>query len=192
LALADPAITLAEFLRSPEVKGDTSAISQILKRPLSKDDVLSEDIVRHSFVYSLHTLMHLQKAYIQEVLLDLSLDGLKLAHVPILYQLFKVDIYSNTTIRPSLSRQSEKTGNLSQYTVVTPKVHALSMVLFLQSFKVVKPHKQALSMPSKCPLNMGEIHGALPVIKWIGSSSVSSVYGAVKIGKTIYKVWYLF
>lgn len=46
-ALADPAITLAKFLQLPEVKGDTSAISQILKRPLFKDDIFSEDTVRH-------------------------------------------------------------------------------------------------------------------------------------------------
>lgn len=46
-ALADPTITLAKFLQSLEVMGDTSAISQILKRPLSKDDILSEDMVRH-------------------------------------------------------------------------------------------------------------------------------------------------
>lgn len=45
-ALADPAITLAKFLHLSEVKGDTSAISQILKRPLSKDDILFNDTVR--------------------------------------------------------------------------------------------------------------------------------------------------
>lgn len=45
-ALADPAITLAKFLQLSEVKGDTSASSQILKRPLSKDDIISNDMVR--------------------------------------------------------------------------------------------------------------------------------------------------
>jgi hypothetical protein len=47
--LANPAITLVEFLESPDIKGDTSAISQILKRPLSKNDILSENMVRHTF-----------------------------------------------------------------------------------------------------------------------------------------------
>jgi hypothetical protein len=46
--MADPTITLAKFLQLSEVKGDTSAISQILGRPLSKDVILSEDMVRHS------------------------------------------------------------------------------------------------------------------------------------------------
>jgi hypothetical protein len=44
--MANPAITLAEFLESPDIKGDASAISQVLKRPLSKNDILSEDMVR--------------------------------------------------------------------------------------------------------------------------------------------------
>jgi hypothetical protein len=120
--------------------------------------------------------------------LDLSHDGLKLAHVPIVYQLFKTDIYLKASIKPSLSRQSEKIGSLSHHTVVTPEVYALSLVLFSQCFKVVKPHKQALSRPYMCSLMMEEIHDAFPIIKWIGSPSVPSVYGAVKIGKTIYKV----
>jgi DNA (cytosine-5)-methyltransferase 1 len=38
-ALADPTITLAKFLQLPEVKGD-----------ISKDDIISEDMVRHSFL----------------------------------------------------------------------------------------------------------------------------------------------
>ncbi|KAF8503256.1 S-adenosyl-L-methionine-dependent methyltransferase [Russula emetica] len=167
-ALANSAITLAKFLESPDIKGDTSAISQILKRPLSKDDILSKDM----------------KAYIQEVLLDLSLDGLKLAHVPIIYQLFKADIYSQVSIRP-LFKHSRNIGNSSHYTVVTPEVFALSMAFFLQCFKVVKPFSQAFFRSCSHSLNMGEIHGSFPIIKWIGSP-VSSVYGAVKIGKTIY------
>lgn len=44
--LANPTITLAEFLQLPEVKGDVSVIPQILGRPLSKDDILSEETVR--------------------------------------------------------------------------------------------------------------------------------------------------
>lgn len=120
--------------------------------------------------------------------MNLSLDGLKLAHVPIIYQLFKADIYSKLAIRP-ISQQPE---NLSHYTVVTPEVYALSVAFFLQCFKVVKPYNQALSRSYSHPLNIGEIHGAFPIIQWIGSPSVSSVYGAVKIGKTIYKVKYLF
>jgi hypothetical protein len=48
-ALANSAITLAKFLESSDIKGDTSAISQILKRPLSKDDILSKDMVSHPF-----------------------------------------------------------------------------------------------------------------------------------------------
>jgi hypothetical protein len=118
--------------------------------------------------------------------LDLSLDGLKLAHVPIIYQLFKADIYSQVSIRP-LFKQPRNIGNPSQYTVVTPEVFALSMAFFLQYFKVVKPFSQAFFRSCSHPLNMGEIHGPFPIIKWIGSP-VSSVYGAVKIGKTIYMV----
>jgi hypothetical protein len=119
--------------------------------------------------------------------LDLSLDGLKLAHVPIIHQLFKADIYSKTSIR-SLSQQSKNIGKLSYYTVVTPEVYALSMGFFLQCFKVVKPLKQALFRSHNPFLNMGEIHGASPIIKWIGSPSASFVYDAVKIGKTMYMV----
>jgi hypothetical protein len=87
-----------------------------------------------------------------------------------------VDIYSKALVKPSLS------------TVVTPEVHALSMVLFSQHFKVVRPFTQALLRPQKCPLNMVEIHGAFPIIKWIGSPTLSSIYDAVKIGDTVYKV----
>ncbi len=57
--LAKPTITLAKFLESPDIKGDTSTISQILKRPLSDDDILSEDMVRHSFLDSIFTLMEI-------------------------------------------------------------------------------------------------------------------------------------
>jgi hypothetical protein len=118
--------------------------------------------------------------------LDLSLDGLKLAHVPIIHHLFKADIY--------LSQQSRNIGNLSHHTVVTPGVYALSMAFFLQCFKVVKPHSHLQAFFRSCNpyLKMGEIHGASPKIKWIGSPSMSSVYGAVKIGKTIYMVKHLF
>jgi len=118
--------------------------------------------------------------------LDLSHDGLKLAHVPIIYQLFKKDIYSEVAIRPS--SRSRNIGKPSQYTMVTSQVYELAMAFFLQCFKMVKPHKQALIRSYGYPLDMGEIHGACPIIKWIGSPSTSSVYNAVKIGKTIYKV----
>jgi hypothetical protein len=123
--------------------------------------------------------------------LDLRLDGLELSHVPIFYQLFKTDIYLKASTNLSLSRQSEKIGS-SYYTVVTPGVYAFSMVLFSQCFKVIKPYKQVLSRPYKHPLNMEETHGAFPAIKWIGSPSEFFVYDAVRIGKTIYKVWYFF
>jgi hypothetical protein len=123
--------------------------------------------------------------------LDLSHDGLKLAHVPIIHQLFKADIYPKVPIRSS-SQQPRNIGNLSHYTVVTPEVYALSMAFFLQCFKVVKPHNQASFRSFGHSLNMGEIHGASPIIKWIGSPSASFVYNAVKIGKTIYKVCHLF
>ena len=123
--------------------------------------------------------------------MDLSLDGLKLAHVPIIYQLFKADIYLKASVQ-SLSQPSRNAGNLSHYTVVTPEVYALSMGFFLQYFKVVKPYSQPLFRSLDHSLNMGEIHGASPIIKWIGNPSVSFVYNAVKIGKTIYKVWHLF
>jgi DNA (cytosine-5)-methyltransferase 1 len=45
-ALANASITLAQFFQSPEVKRDTSIISHVLGRPLSKDDILAEDTVR--------------------------------------------------------------------------------------------------------------------------------------------------
>ena len=122
------------------------------------------------------------------MLLDLSHDGLKLAHVPIIYQLFQVDIYSKASIKASLSRQPDKIDGLSHHTVVTPGVHAISMFLFPQCFKVVKPYHQALSKVYSYTSNIGETHDASPVIKWIGSPSLSSVYGAVKIESTIYKV----
>jgi DNA (cytosine-5)-methyltransferase 1 len=45
-ALANPNITLAGFFQSPVVKEDASSILQVLGRLLSRDDILSEDIVR--------------------------------------------------------------------------------------------------------------------------------------------------
>lgn len=56
-AMADPTITLAKFLQLSEVKGDISAISQILGRPLSKDVILSEDMVSHS-LFIIHIIQH--------------------------------------------------------------------------------------------------------------------------------------
>jgi len=120
------------------------------------------------------------------VLLDLSHDGLKLAQVPVLHQLFEADIYLKTRSQPS--SQLEKNRGHSSQTVVTPKVHGLSMLLFQQHFKLVRPHKQEALKSIQFPSNLGEIHGASPIIKWIGSPSVSSTYDAVRIGKTIYKV----
>jgi hypothetical protein len=118
--------------------------------------------------------------------LDLSLDGLKLAHVPIINQLFKADIYPNVSTRP-LSQQSRHIGKLSHHTVVTPEVHAQSMAFFLQHFKVMKPHNQAFRTVDHT-LYKAEVHDASPTIKWIGSSSDSFIYGAAKIGKTTYMV----
>jgi hypothetical protein len=118
--------------------------------------------------------------------LDLSHEGLKLAQVPLIHQLLKEDIYLGLIARTS-SRQIEK-ANHSQQTVVTPEVHALSVVMFQQSFKMVRPYKQRVLNSYKHPLNLGEIHGASPIIKWIGDSSLHPIYTAVKIGKTIYKV----
>jgi hypothetical protein len=118
--------------------------------------------------------------------LDLSLDGLKLAHVPIIYQLFKEDIYSKVLTRP-LSQQSRNMRKLSHYTVVTPEVYAHSSTLFLQCFKVVKPYNQVLKTVDHS-LYTAEVHGASPSIEWIGSPFGSLVYHAVKIGKTIYMV----
>jgi hypothetical protein len=66
------------------------------------------------------------------------------------------------------------------------------MGLFSQHFKVVKPYSQAPSSSYHCTLDIGETHGAFPIIKWIGGLFASSVYGAVQIGKTIYKVKCLF
>ena len=62
------------------------------------------------------------------------------------------------------------------------------MTFFLQHFKVVKPYNQALLKTVDHTLYKAEIHGASPIIKWIGSPSGSLVYNAVEIGKTIYKV----
>ena len=55
-ALANPSMTLSQFIRSPEVKDDESVISRTLGRPLSKDDILSKDTVRQPFTYIIHTL----------------------------------------------------------------------------------------------------------------------------------------
>jgi hypothetical protein len=118
--------------------------------------------------------------------LDLSFDGLNLAHASIIHQLFKEDIYSKVSTRP-LFQQPRNTGKPSHYTVVTPEVYALSATLFLQCFKVVKPYYQA-SKTVDHSLYTAEVHGASPTIEWIGSPSGSLIYGAVKIGKTIYIV----
>jgi hypothetical protein len=72
--------------------------------------------------------------------------------------------------------------------VVTPEVHALSMAMFQQSFKVVQPYGLRRLKSYKYPLDLGEMHGASPIIKWIGDPISDSIYGAVRIGKTVYKV----
>jgi hypothetical protein len=122
-------------------------------------------------------------AYIQGVLQDLRLEGLKLSQLPLFYQLCKTK-----AISPPLSGQLGKISSLSHQTVVTPQVYILSMVLFQQSFKVVRSHLQHLSKLGKYPSNVEEIYGASPLIEWIDNPSLSSIYPAVKIGKTIYKV----
>jgi hypothetical protein len=118
--------------------------------------------------------------------LDLNFDGIKLDQVPLVHQLFEADIYLEAK-----TRQLGKTGSSHHYTVVTPKVSALSMILFQQCFKMVKPPRQEGLKSYNYPMDMGEIHGTSPIIKWIGKSSAHSVYNAVRIGKTIYKVLYL-
>ena len=55
-ALANPSVTLSKFLRSREIKGDASVISKALGRPLSEDDVLSQDMVWPSFTHVIYTL----------------------------------------------------------------------------------------------------------------------------------------
>jgi len=82
-------------------------------------------------------------------------------------------------------------GGSSYQTVVTPNVYALSMLLFQQPFKLVRPHRcEGLQLVQF--LSSMETHDASPIIEWIGSPTVSSAYNAVRIGKTIYKVWHLF
>ena len=120
--------------------------------------------------------------------MDLSHDGLKLAQVPLIHQLLKTNVYSGIIPQASSSRHLEKARH-SQGTVVTPEVHAVSIIMFQQSFKLVTPYKQRGLKSYKHPLNMVEIHGASPTIKWIEGSSLSSTYKAVRIGKTIYKVF---
>jgi hypothetical protein len=121
--------------------------------------------------------------------LDLSLDGLDLSQVPLLYQLFKTDIYLEASCQAS--RHLRKAGSIPYQTVVTPKVYALSMLLFQQQFKLVRPHQQGAFASVQLSSHMGEIHDASPIIEWIGSPSTFSTYSAVKIGKTRYKVCYL-
>jgi hypothetical protein len=121
--------------------------------------------------------------------LDLSLDGLDLSQVPLLYQLFKMDIYLEASCQAS--RHLRKAGSTPYQTVVTPKVYALSMLLFQQQFKLVRPHQQGTFASVQLSSHMGEIHDASPIIEWTGSPSTSSIYDAVKIGKTQYKVCYL-
>ena len=117
--------------------------------------------------------------------MDLSSDGLKLAQVPILYQLFQTDIYLEATSQP-LSKQLKKDGGSSDQTVVTPSVYGVSMLLFQQQFKLVRPHRSEGLQSVWISSSMVETHDDSPIIEWI--PSVSSAYNAVRIGKTIYKV----
>jgi hypothetical protein len=75
--------------------------------------------------------------------------------------------------------------------VVTPKVHALSMPLFQQQFKLLRPFNQKVFKSIQFSPTVEEIHGATPIIQWVGSPSVFPYYDAVKIGRTIYKVCHL-
>lgn len=120
--------------------------------------------------------------------MDLGLDGLDLSQVPLLYQLFKTDIYLEASCQAS--RHLGKAGSLPYQTVVTPKVYALSMLLFQQQFKLVRPCQQGPFKPIQLSSYMGEIHGTSPIIEWIGSASALGTYSAVMIGKTRYKVCY--
>jgi hypothetical protein len=118
--------------------------------------------------------------------LDLSHEGLRLAHVPLIYQLLEVDIYSESIAQAS-SRQAKK-ATCSHQTVVTPEVYALSVAMFQQSFKLARPFNQRVLKSYNYPLLLDEIHGASPNIKWTGDLSLHPIYSAVKIGKTVYKV----
>lgn len=114
-----------------------------------------------------------------------------MAQVPLLYQLFQADIYLEAKSQSS-SRQLKKNGGSSDQTVVTPNVYAVSMLLFQQQFKLVRPHRHGGLQSVQISSSMKETHGPSPIIEWIGSPSVSSAYNAVRIGKTIYQVWHFF
>lgn len=83
-------------------------------------------------------------------------------------------------------KHSELHSYHAQQTVVTPRVYDLSMTMFQQEFRVVKPLKQELLKSYSHPLNFTEIHGASLIMKWVG---LPSVYSAIRIGKTVYQVF---
>ena len=77
-------------------------------------------------------------------------------------------------------------GKCAQQTVVTPWVYDLSITMFQQEFRMVKPLKQGVLKSYSHPLNFPEIHGTSLTMKWIGAPSA---YSAIKIGKTVYQVF---
>ncbi len=115
--------------------------------------------------------------------MSLSQDGIKLAHVPFVYELFKTNIYLDLLFRATSAKQ--RPDKAPQQTVVTPQVHSLSLTMFQQHFKMVKPLKQGVLKSYHHSLSFGEIHGTSLTMKWIG---VPSIYNAVRIGKMIYQV----
>lgn len=84
------------------------------------------------------------------------------------------------------NKHSELHGYHAQQTVVTPKVYDLSMTMFQQEFRVVKPLRQGVLKSYSHPLDFTEIHGASLTMKWVG---LPSVYSAIRIGQTVYQVF---
>ncbi|KAH9180823.1 S-adenosyl-L-methionine-dependent methyltransferase [Lactarius sanguifluus] len=86
-------------------------------------------------------------------------------------------------------KDSELHGTLklsahAQQTVVTPRVYGLSVTMFQQKFRVMKPIKQGVLKSYSHCLDFSEIHGVSLTMKWIG---VPSVYSAIRIGRTVYQ-----
>ncbi|KAH9026772.1 S-adenosyl-L-methionine-dependent methyltransferase [Lactarius pseudohatsudake] len=86
-------------------------------------------------------------------------------------------------------KDSELHGTLklsahAQQTVVTPRVYDLSVTMFQQKFRVMKPIKQGVLKSYSHCLNFSEIHGVSLTMKWIG---VPSIYSAIRIGRTVYQ-----
>ncbi|KAI9459440.1 S-adenosyl-L-methionine-dependent methyltransferase [Lactarius psammicola] len=72
----------------------------------------------------------------------------------------------------------------SEQTVVTPQVYDLSMTMFQQEFRRMRPLKEAVLKSYSYSLNFPEVHGVSLSMKWVG---VPSVYNAIRIGKTVYQ-----